>query len=80
MLAHTRAAVFAAYAELDTGITGSAPAVMAALETAGVPHTYQVYPGANHAFFNDTGPRYDAAAAADAWTRAVNWFHQYLSV
>ena len=44
----------------------------------GVPHDFKVYPGANHAFFNDTGPRYDKAAATDAWTRAVAWFHQYL--
>jgi carboxymethylenebutenolidase len=66
------------YGELDTGITGSAPQVMAALETAGVPHDYKIYPGANHAFFNDTGPRYDQAAAADAWTRTLAWFHEFL--
>lgn len=78
-LQSTQAAVFAVYAELDTGITSSAPAVMAALETAGVPHTYKVYPGANHAFFNDTGPRYDPMAAADAWARAVDWFQRFLT-
>jgi len=61
-----------------TGITGSAQAVQAALETAGVPHDFKVFPGANHAFFNDTGDRYNKAAATDAWTRAVAWFHQYL--
>jgi carboxymethylenebutenolidase len=60
------------------GITGSAPAVMAALETAGVPHDFKVYSGANHAFFNDTGPRYDKAAATDAWARAVSWFREYV--
>lgn len=78
-LAHTRAAALGIYAELDTGITSSADAVMGALETAGVPHDYQVYAGANHAFFNDTGDRYNKDAATDAWMRAIAWFQQYLS-
>lgn len=77
-LAHTSAATLGMYAELDTAITGSAPAVMAALETAGVPHGFHVYQGANHAFFNDTGTRYDAAAATDAWARALAWFREYV--
>jgi len=77
-LAHTHAAALGMYGELDTGITGSAPAVQEALQTAGVPHDFKIYPGANHAFFNDTGPRYDKAAATDAWMRAVAWFREYL--
>jgi carboxymethylenebutenolidase len=77
-LSHTKAASLGIYAGMDTGITGTAPAVMAALETAGVPHDYHIYPEANHAFFNDTGERYDPAAAMDAWSRAVAWFQQYL--
>jgi carboxymethylenebutenolidase len=79
LLAHTRAAALGVYAELDSNITSSAPAVMAALETAGVPHDFVVEPGANHAFFNDTGERYNPRAAADAWSRALAWFRQYLS-
>lgn len=78
LLAHTRAAALGIYAELDTNITASAQAVMGALETAGVPHDFHVYPGANHAFFNDTGDRYNKDAAADAWMRAIAWFQQYL--
>jgi carboxymethylenebutenolidase len=80
LLSHTRAAALGLYGELDTNITGSAPSVMAALDTAGVPHDYHVYQGANHAFFNDTGDRFNAEAAADAWMRAIAWFHQYLPV
>jgi len=38
-----------------------------------------IYPGAGHAFMNDTRPAYNANAAADAWTRAVQWFHTYLA-
>jgi carboxymethylenebutenolidase len=78
LLAHTRAAALGMYGELDTNITASAPSVMAALETAGVPHDYRVYLGANHAFFNDTGERYNREAATDAWMRALAWFGQYV--
>ena len=38
-----------------------------------------IYPGAGHAFLNDTRPSYNANAAADAWARAVQWFHTYLA-
>jgi carboxymethylenebutenolidase len=35
---------------------------------------------ADHAFFNDTRPQvYDAAAAADAWRRVLEFFGKYLS-
>lgn len=38
-----------------------------------------VYPGAQHAFFNDSRPEvYDAAAAEDAWNRTLAWFGRYL--
>ena len=43
--------------------------------------TYEIvtYPDANHAFFNDTGARYNAAAADQAWTKLTDWFSQHLS-
>ena len=37
-----------------------------------------IYPNANHAFNNDTGSRYDPAAAQDAWMRSLAWFEQYV--
>jgi carboxymethylenebutenolidase len=38
-----------------------------------------VYPGAGHAFFNDTRPEaYQQAAADDAWRRTVELFAQHL--
>jgi carboxymethylenebutenolidase len=42
------------------------------------PHAVKIYDEAGHAFFDDTRPRYVASAAADAWTRTLAWFHQYL--
>jgi carboxymethylenebutenolidase len=37
----------------------------------------RTYPGANHAFFNDTGRNYKPDAAADAWRRAVAFLREH---
>lgn len=75
----TKAAVLAIYAALDTRVTGSEAAAKAALDRAGLIHDIVVEPNADHAFFNDTGPRYNAAAADDAWRQVLEWFGRYLS-
>jgi len=49
-----------------------------ALEANGVPNHFQLYEGAQHAFFNDTRASYDPQAAADAWQRTLAWFDEYL--
>lgn len=52
----------------------------AVLERAGQPHEIHLYPGAGHAFFNDTRPEmYRAAAAADAWPRAIEFLRHNLA-
>jgi carboxymethylenebutenolidase len=44
-----------------------------------VPCEIHIYPGADHAFFNDTRPHvYQAAAAADAWQKTLAWFRRHL--
>ncbi|GAA1824210.1 dienelactone hydrolase family protein [Luedemannella flava] len=73
------AAVLGIYAELDARVNASRDAAEAALRAAGLPHEIVTYPGVDHAFFNDTGPRYNAEAAADAYQRVLNWFDRYLS-
>lgn len=73
-----KAAVLAIYAELDARVNATREAARAALERAGLPYEIVTYPGVNHAFFNDTGPRYDAAAAAQAYRRVLDWFARYL--
>jgi carboxymethylenebutenolidase len=72
-------AVLAFYGALDKRVTDSEPAARAALERAGLIHDIVVEPDADHAFFNDRGPRYNAAAAEDAWHRVLDWFGRYLS-
>ena len=74
-----RTAVLAFYGALDKRVTDSQPAAEAALDRAGLIHDIVVEPGADHAFFNDSGPRYNASAAEDAWRRVLEWFGRYLS-
>jgi carboxymethylenebutenolidase len=73
-----QAAVLAFYGALDTRVTSSKDAAKAALDRAGMVNEEIVEPGADHAFFNDTGPRYNPAAAADAWRRTLDWLGRYV--
>jgi carboxymethylenebutenolidase len=77
--AGSKAAVLGIYGALDARVTGSQAAAKAALGRAGLVNEMVVEPDADHAFFNDTGPRYNAAAAADAWQRMLDWFARYLA-
>ncbi|MGH2404128.1 MAG: dienelactone hydrolase family protein [bacterium] len=73
-----KAAVLAMYGAQDTRLNQGIPAVRDALQAARVTHEIVIYPGADHGFFNDTGQRYSATAAREAWTRTVGWFDRYL--
>jgi carboxymethylenebutenolidase len=78
LISQVRAPVLAIYAELDRALTGRmAPVVTAMLEQR-KPFGFFVYEGANHAFHNDTGPRYDPEAACDAWSRTIAFFDKHL--
>ena len=66
-LANVRCELLALYGEEDQGIPmDRVEAIRAALERAGKPHEIVVYPGAPHAFFNDTRPSYREEAAKEA--------------
>jgi carboxymethylenebutenolidase len=72
------AAVLAIYAGRDERINQNIPAIEGAMQKHGKTFRRIVYPGVNHAFHNDTGDRYDAAAAKAAWSEALAWFAKYL--
>ncbi len=74
-----RAAVLAIYGATDERIDAGVPAIRQALERAGIVHDIVIEDGAGHAFFNDTGDRYNARAAQDAWNRVLTWFARYLA-
>ncbi|HET8684913.1 MAG TPA: dienelactone hydrolase family protein [Micromonosporaceae bacterium] len=69
-----RAAVLGVYGGLDSRINATLPAAKAALEAAGLTYELVTFTEANHAFFNDTGTRFNPHAAAEAWRRTLNWF------
>ena len=78
VFAGSKAAVLGVYAELDARVNATRDAATAALVAAGLTHEIKTYPGVDHAFFNDTGPRYNAAAAAEAYTAVLAWFGRHL--
>jgi carboxymethylenebutenolidase len=73
------APVLASYGEKDERITAGVPALVEAMKKHGKSFEYKIYPGAQHAFNNDTNPqRYDAEAAKDAWGRTLEFFKKHL--
>ena len=77
-LKNTRAAVLGVYGETDARVNASIPTVEAALAEAGVPFQAKRYPGAGHAFFNDSGGSYNEAAATAAWRDTLEWLNAHL--
>ena len=73
------AAVLGIYAELDSRVNASQDTARTALEAAGLDHEIRVFPGVDHAFFNDTGARYNADQATAAYQAMIAWFGQHLS-
>jgi carboxymethylenebutenolidase len=72
------AAVLGVYAEQDERVNATRDAARMALERAGLTNEIVTYPNAGHAFFNDTGQRYNATAAAAAYTKLIDWFGSHL--
>jgi carboxymethylenebutenolidase len=66
--------------ELDARVAATVRPFVAALQAAGKPVTLHEYPGANHAFNNDTSAeRYDEAAARRAWAFTMAFFRAQLA-
>ncbi len=79
-LPNLRAPVLGLYAEKDGFVT---PQLVRELESKlkalGKSIDVNIYPGADHAFFNDARPEvYNEKAAADAWQRTVDFLHKHL--
>jgi carboxymethylenebutenolidase len=77
-LSGSKAAVLGIYAGLDTRVNETRPAAEAALVDAGLDYELVTFPNVNHAFFNDTGARYDPAAAAAAYEQVLAWFARFV--
>jgi len=70
----SRAAVLGVYGGLDARVNATRPAAKAALEAARLKYELLTFTEADHAFFNDTGARFNPHAATEVWRRALNWF------
>lgn len=77
-VAKIRAELLVVLAANDERVNAGWPAYEAALTAAGVRHALYQPRGTQHGFNNDTTPRYDEAAARDAWRRTVALFARTL--
>ena len=68
------------YAEDDPNIMPGVEPLKAAMQKAGKSFDVKTYPGAKHAFNNNTNAdRYNPEAAKDAWARTVSFFKKNLA-
>jgi carboxymethylenebutenolidase len=72
------AAILGLYGALDQRIDAGIPAIEDAMKQNGKTYEKVIYPGANHAFHNDTGGAWNPDAAYDAWGKTLDWFKKYL--
>jgi carboxymethylenebutenolidase len=75
----SKVAVLGIYAGLDTRVNASRDAAEAAVEAAGLEHQFVTFTEADHAFFNDTGARFNPAAMAEAYRRVLAWFGEHVA-
>jgi carboxymethylenebutenolidase len=74
-----KAALLLHYAEKDDRINAGIAAYETALKANNKKYTLHMYPGTQHAFFNDAGAaRYNKAAADLAWGRTLAFFAEHL--
>ena len=70
-----KAPVLGLYGEADQGIpVAQVEAMKAALQAAGKPAEFKIYPGAPHGFHADYRQSYRKEAAEDAWKEMIAWF------
>jgi len=74
-----RSPLLGLYGGADEAITSQIAEFSASLGAAGVHFEDVVYPGAPHAFFNDTRVSYRVEAARDAWARTLGFLARHLS-
>ncbi|MFM9105879.1 MAG: dienelactone hydrolase family protein, partial [Chloroflexota bacterium] len=73
-----RAAMLGIYAEDPKDFANRGrDELAAALEAAGDTFEIAVYPGTQHAFHNDTSPRWNEEQALVAWDDMLAWFAEY---
>jgi carboxymethylenebutenolidase len=74
-----KTAVMGVFAERDQRVNAGRQKLDDALTAAGVTHEMVTVPGVDHAFFNDTGARYNVQAADQIYGQVLAWFGTYLT-
>ena len=78
-LAQITCPVLGNYGETDTRVTSTVAATTEKMKQLRKSYDPKIYPGAPHAFFNDTNPAsYNEAAAKDAWPRVLGFLKKNL--
>jgi carboxymethylenebutenolidase len=77
--ASIRCPVIAFYGGEDARVNAGIPVLEDAMRASGIGFEKHIYPGAQHAFFNDDGPSYDEGAARDSYWRLLSFFAKVLS-
>ncbi len=76
-----RAPLMVHYGEKDEGVNKGIDETAAAMKKYSKVYDYKIYPGAQHAFNNDSNPsRYHAQAAKEAWDRTLSFLKKNLQV
>ena len=75
-----KAKMLLVFAGVDDRVNSTWPGYEAALKANGVSFEAVKYEGTQHGFNNDTTPRYDEAAAKQAWGRTMGLFERTLRV
>jgi carboxymethylenebutenolidase len=79
LVKNIEASVLAHYGEDDPGVNKTIPAAEEAMKKYNKSFTYKIFPGAKHAFNNDTNAeRYNPEAAKEAWGRTLEFFQKHL--
>ena len=77
-VAKIKAELLVVLAANDDRVNATWPGYETALKASGVHYTMFQPPGTQHGFNNDTTPRYDKGAAAEAWRRTLALFNRTL--
>ncbi|MFQ5683800.1 MAG: dienelactone hydrolase family protein [Candidatus Binatia bacterium] len=79
LVQNIEAPILAHYGGADKRVSKGVPATVEAMKKYHKSFTYKVYPGAKHAFNNDTrASRYHPEAAKEAWGRTLRFFKKHL--
>lgn len=74
-----KAAVIGIYSDdPDDFANQGLPELTAALEASGITFEIMIYPDTQHAFNNDTGPRWNEEQALASWADVTGWFQTYV--